>query len=232
MEEYIFEGTVGQQKKRAAVMVGRLNPPTLGHYKVINAMKAFIRNNEDLNLQSTPIVVIVDGEKTGGDKTKNPLSAEARIKYMESSGRANGVKFLTAPSAFAAFEKVREAGYEPIAVAAGSDRVERYLELLDKYFTSANGESIKHVKVAGLERVGAEEKKNQKANSMQRALDDLKKGEELDVAEVSGSMARRAVELGYEEEFAQIVGLENKPKLAKHMFDKIKASMGSTEKAE
>ena len=38
---------------------------------------------------------------------------------------------------------------------------------------------------------------------------------------MSGSLARRAVELGYEDVFAEIVGLEDKPALAKKMFDKI-----------
>ena len=64
---------------------------------------------------------------------------------------------------------------------------------------------------------------------MEKALEDLKKGSVLDVSEVSGSMARRAVELGYADEFAQIVGLENKPRLAQLMFNKIKSSIGEKE---
>lgn len=226
MEEYIIEATVGAQKKRAAVMVARINPPTVGHYKVIDAMKAFIRDNPDLRI-SAPVLVIVAGEKSGEDKEKNPLTAEERAKFIEASGRANGVKVLVAPSGFAAFEAVRRAGYEPIAVAAGSDRIDRYLELLDKYFTTQDGTKIKHVPVPGLGREGQEGTKSDKRTTMEKALEDLKQGGTLDVAEVSGSMARRAVELGYEEEFAQIVGLEKKPKLAKLMFNKIKTSLGA-----
>lgn len=219
--ENIFEATVGEQKTRAAVMVGRMNPPTAGHYKVIDAMKAFIRKNPDLKLSATPIVVIVDGEKTSQDKKQNPLTAEERTKFMSSSGKANGVIFITAPSAFAAFESVREAGYEPIAIAAGSDRIDKYVDLLDKYFTKPDGSKIKHEAI-GLKR----EEKSNGGGKLKKALDALKSGSELDTSEVSGTMARRAVELGYEEEFAQIVGLGNKPKLAKLMFDKVKASMG------
>jgi len=224
MEQISEATTVGEQKTRAAVMVGRMNPPTAGHYKVIDTMKGFIRKNPDLQLSATPIVVIVDGEKTSQDKKHNPLTAEERIKFMSSSGRANGVIFITAPSAFAAFEEVRKAGYEPIAVAAGSDRITKYVGLLDKYYTKADGSKIKHVAI-GLERA-EENSGTKKGGAMEKALDSLKSGSELDVSEVSGSMARRAVELGYEEEFAQIVGLGNKPKLAKMMFDKVKASMG------
>lgn len=228
MEE-IFEATVGEQKVRAAVMVGRCNPPTAGHYKVIDTMKNFIRKNADLKLSATPIVVIVEGEKTSEDKSRNPLTAEERVKFMSSSGRANGVIFITAPSAFAAFEEVRKAGYEPIAIAAGSDRIGKYMTMLDKYFTKTDKSTIKHVAIP-VERTG--EKTNNPKGAMKQALDALKGGSELDTSEVSGSMARRAVELGYEEEFAQIVGLGNKPKLAKLMFDKIKASMDTKEKTD
>lgn len=223
----LFEAqTVGEQKTRAAVAIGRFQPPTAGHYKVIDTMKGFIRTNPELKLSATPIVVIVDGEKTSQDKKQNPLTPEERIKFMSSSGKANGVIFITAPSAFAAFEEVRKAGYEPIAIAAGSDRADKYVGLLNKYFTKADGSKIEHMAIPGLERDNQEGKAEKKSGAMQRALDALKSGTELDTSEVSGSMARRAVELGYEEEFAQIVGLGNKPKLAKLMFDKIKASMG------
>lgn len=228
MEEYIFEGTVGAQKVRAAVMVARCQPPTAGHYKVIDTMKSFIRKNPKLRLSATPIVVIVEGEKTSQDKSKNPLTAEERVKFMSSSGRANGVQFVIASSAFAAFEEVRKAGFEPVAVAAGSDRIKRYMDMLDKYFTD-NGKKIEHVAIPGLERDGQDSKASNKSGAMQKALDALKGGTDLDVSEISGSMARRAVELGYEEEFAQIVGLGKKPKLAKMMFDKVKASLGKEE---
>lgn len=227
MEEIFEAGTVGEQKVRAAVMVGRMNPPTAGHYKVIDTMKSFIRKNPKLQLSATPIVVVVQGEKTSKDKSKNPLTADERIKFMSASGKTAGVIFIVAPSAFAAFEEVRKAGYEPVAIAAGSDRIDRYMELLDQYFTKADGTKIEHVAIPGLER--DEPKSNNKSTAMEKALEALKGGTDLDVSEVSGSMARRAAELGYEEEFAQIVGLGQKPKLAKMMFDKVKASLNKDE---
>lgn len=226
--EHLFEVSVGPQKQRAAVMVGRLNPPTAGHYRCMDAMKAFIRENPELKLHM-PIVVIVDGEKSGQDKKTNPLTAEERVKFIAASGKANGIKLLTAPSGFKAFEEVRKSGFEPIAIAAGSDRAENYLDMLNKYFLNADGTTVKHVKVDGLDREGVEGKKKERTTAMEQALEDLKKGGELDIAEVSGSMARRAVELGYAEEFAQIVGLEHKPKLAQLLFNKIKATLGDQE---
>ena len=194
----------------------------------MNAMKAFIRENPDLKLQAS-VVVIVDGEKSGQDKGKNPLTAEERVKFIEASGKANGIKIFTATSGFEAFVEARRNGFEPIAIAAGSDRADKYLDLLNKYFVNADGEQVKHVKVDGLERGEQDGPKKEQGGAMEHALQDLASGSELDVSEVSGSMARRAVELGYAEEFAAIVGLENKPRLAQLMFNKIKASLGDTD---
>lgn len=224
--EYLFEESVGPQVKRAAVMIGRMNPPTAGHYKVVNSMKEFIRKNPELKLVATPIIVIVDGEKTSQDKSKNPLTAHERISFMKSSGRANGAIFLTAPTGFDAWEEVRKAGYEPIAVAAGSDRADKYIQMLNKYFKDSDGETIKHVKIPGLERDEPGNDKKDSKSAMQAALAKLEQGGKLDDAEVSGSMARAAVMNGFEDAFAKIVGLENKPKLAALLFKKVKSAMG------
>ena len=35
-------------------------------------------------------VVVVEGEETSKDKSKNPLSGEDRIKFMKASGKAVG----------------------------------------------------------------------------------------------------------------------------------------------
>ena len=230
MDEPLYEAaeTVGEQKKRVAVMVGRMNPPTRGHYKVMAAMKAFIRDNPGLNLEALPIVVIVAGEKSSADKTKNPLTADERKSFMESSGRANGVKFLIASSAFAAFEEARKAGYEPIAIAAGSDRAGGYLKMLDKYFTKKDGSTIKHQAIPGLDRDQDDEVSdgNEAFDMIARMIKD---GDKIDDAQVSGTLARylaSMVKQGSDEQmftkaFAYVVGLDKKPVLATKMMKKI-----------
>lgn len=219
----LFEETVGEQSKRVAVMVGRLNPPTRGHYKVIAAMKAFIRDNPQLNLEAMPVVVIVAGEKSSKDKAKNPLTADERKAFIEASGRANGVKVITSSSAFAAFEDVRVAGYEPIAVAAGTDRAANYIKLLDKYFTSKNEKPIKHVLVPGLDRDQDDEVSDgpEAFDMIGRMIED---GETIDDSQVSGSLARHLALTGKEKAFAYVVGLEKKPALAKKLMDKVNAA--------
>ena len=216
----LFE-SVGQQKRRAAVVIGRYQPPTIGHYSVFDAVKKFIRDNADLRLDAVPIVVVVAGKETSKDKSKNPLTANERISFMTGSGKANGIKFLVASSAFDAFEEVRKAGFEPIAIAAGSDRADKYLEMLDKYFKTKDGKQIKHYAIT-LQRV-AENKEHKKT----AGLDDILKymGDEIPTDMVSASLARRAVELDEFEKFVVITGLSEKPELARKMFDKIKHSM-------
>ena len=214
--------SVGQQAKRAAVIVGRYNPPTIGHYAVIKAVKAFIMSNKELKLDAVPIVVVVEGKETSKDKQRNPLTGDERIMFMQGSGKADGVRFLKAGSAYAAFEEVRKAGYEPIAIAAGADRGANYLAMLDKYFKTSEGEPIKH-RLIELPR----EETNEEKLDKNAALNDILKYTDADipVTMVSASLARLAVQQGEREKFAIIVGLTKKPALATLMFNKIKAAM-------
>ena len=231
-EDALFEAEdlPGRQKKGVVVAVGRFNPPTRGHYKVIGAMKAFIRDNPDLKLDILPVVVIVAGGKTDADKLRNPLSGDERKSFMESSGHANGVKFLVAPSAFAAFAEVRKAGMEPIAVAAGSDRLPGYLKMLDDYFTEdgqpvkKGGKSIKHHAVSGLER-DADSDADDGDSYYQKVVDMINDGDRVDDDMISGSLARYAVKQGEQKALAYITNLEKKPKLAEKLFAKLKGAL-------
>lgn len=218
-----------QQSKRAAVVVGRFNPPTIGHYAVFDAVKKYIRSNPELRLDAVPIVVIVEGKNTSKDKHKNPLTGHERQSFMEGSGRANGCKFLISPTAYDAFEDVREAGYEPIAVAAGSDRADTYIGMLDKYFKTPDDKDIDHYVIelprdADSTQFGGLEDENKHA-----ALDDILQymDDDLPINMVSGSLARHAVSRDALDKFAVITGLEGKPKLADLMFKKIKAAQDS-----
>jgi hypothetical protein len=203
-----------------------MNPPTRGHYKVVNAMKAFIRDNPKLGLEASPVVVIVAGSKSDADKRRNPLSGEERKTFMESSGKANGVKFLIAPNAFAAFAKVREAGMEPIAFAAGEDRADEYKRILDKHFTK-NGSPVEHHAIK-LER-DFDSEHDDGENYFRKAVEMINDGDEVSDDMISGSLARYAVRNGEEKAFAYITGLEKKPKLAATLFKKVKEAIGGAD---
>lgn len=222
-QDILFENLPAPGAKRVAVVIGRFNPPTRGHYAVIQKVRSFIKNNPELKLEINPVVVVIGGSKSDLDKKKNPLSVTERIVFMQSSGHADGVLFETATDAFKALASLRDKNMEPIAIAAGSDRIEDYIQILDKYFKTTDGKDIPHSKIL-LKRDEAATDSDLKDASMETTLEKMKSGSSVETDLVSGSLARRAVELGYEEEFAELVGLKKKPVLAKKMFQKISAA--------
>lgn len=215
-EKILYENVPPPGKKKVAVIIGRFNPPTKGHYHLINTVKKYIKNNKKLDLEAMPVLVIIAGSKSDHDKSKNPLTGEERLKFMKASGKADGVKFLTAKTAFEALNVVRENDYEPIAIAGGEERAADYLRMLDKYFKDANGEDIKHHEIE-LPRKESATKGTEEDHT--KILDKLKGGKTANIAEISASLARTAAKLGYLEEFSHLVDLEDKPVLAKKMFD-------------
>lgn len=226
MDNFIFEAKEPPppaQSKKVAVMVGRLNPPTRGHYRVINEMKAFIRKNRALGLEAQPVVVIVAGSKSDADKSRNPLTGEERRAFLEASGKANGVKFLVAPNAFDAFSEVRRQGYEPVAIAAGADRAASYMEMLKKYFTDPDGEPIERHLISLDRDFDAEGEDG--PTFYQKVVDMINDGDTVDDRLISGSLARYAVKNDEPKAFAYVVGLEKKPALAEKLFKKIKETM-------
>jgi hypothetical protein len=228
MKKILLEDAPQPGSKKVAVVLGRFNPPTKGHYELISKVKDFIKSHPELNLESTPVVVVIGNDKK--DKTpeellKNPLSVHERILFMSSSGQANGVKFAKATNAFEALTGLRNNDMEPIAIAAGTDRVDDYLRILDEYFKDASGKTIKHHKihVARDEDAYSAKKKDQ---SIDELLSNMKSGDDPETDEISGSLARRAAELDYYDEFVKIVGLEKNPGLAKKLYQKVRNALG------
>jgi hypothetical protein len=230
----LFEAaSVGEQPKRAAVVIGRFSTPTAAHYALISQVKKYIRANPDLKLNPVPIVVIIDGKETGKDKSRNPLTADERIMFMDGSGNAPGVKFLKATSALDALEAVRKAGYEPIAIGAGSDRAEKYRHILDKYFNAADGSKLRHHTIElNRDNVSAVDStaKITIADKM-TMLDNVLKytDKDIPISMISASLARHAVKKNDLDKFTILTGLSDKPSIAQKMFDKIKAAMSAGE---
>ena len=222
----LFEDLPPPGKKRVAVIIGRFNPPTKGHYALINEVKGRLRKQRELNLDVVPVVMVIGGSKSDADRKRNPLTVEQRIKFMEASGNANGVKFLSAPNAFAALAAVREAGLEPILIAAGPERAADYIKILDKHFLDAAGDPIKHYKlVLDRDDAATETSKDAKASAVDKALAELQARGDLDTEQVSASVVRAAVEHDMFPEFMKLTALEGKEPLARAMFKAIQAAM-------
>ncbi len=184
--------------KKAVVVLGRWQPPHLGHAEIIKRAKTeFVDKKFD-----AVFVIIVNGEKTSLDKTKNPLSVEDRITCMKNIEEFNGVKYVTGKNALDGLYKVRDEGYEPISVVGGKDSEEDkttgYVGMLDKYFKTEDGEDIKHYNVT-VDRKDNETKKN-----------------------VSGTFVRLAVENDMKDVYDELVPIKSQ-KIKDKMYEKIKS---------
>ena len=103
-------------------MVGRLNPPTRGHTVLVQELKRAAQRHG-----ARPILYIVDGEKSGKDKSKNPLTAGQRLAIARKL--YPGVTIDVVSSAYEALEVLDLQGYKVKAWIAGSDRASKYRKL-------------------------------------------------------------------------------------------------------
>jgi len=218
----------GKQEKTAVVVIGKFSPPQVGHYKMIAAAAKYQKEKK----LDAIIVCVAYRSKPKADDIVSAIPVEDRIAILQQSGKANVVRrdlFLPANGAFDAFVKVRQAGYEPIAICTADKASEKsYLDILDKYFTNDDKSPIQHYAVPGLERAedaqGTDEKskKTMALNILQKMV---KTGEFAD-EDSSASLARSAAEQGYGPEFVKILGLEKNIPLANKVFNQLRTAMG------
>ena len=105
---------------------GRMNPPTIGHEKLLNRVKSEARKNSadwKVYLSSTQ------------DFKKNPLAFERKIHYAKKMfGRdVNEKNFPKEPTALHAIVSLYEQGYKNAIMVVGSDRVTQFDKLLKTY---------------------------------------------------------------------------------------------------
>ena len=112
----------GGQINGAALLVGRMNPPTRGHSVLVKKLK-----ETSMRLGVRPILYIVDGEKSSKDKKKNPLTAEQRMAIVRKLFPDVTVDVVA--SAYEALEVLDLQGYKVKAWIAGSDRASNYRKL-------------------------------------------------------------------------------------------------------
>lgn len=196
--------------KKVAIIFGRFQPPTIGHYALFDKVKAYVRKNPDMEV--VPICAIINGKKTSEDHTRNPLSPEERKAIMHASKRADGMKIIVANSVMDAVKKVKAEGLTPTVIAGGSDRIKAYKKLLDKYNTAEDGSKIDHT-IIELNR--NEEFNEDSANEMLKLLDD-----DFPVHLVSGSLVRHAAKSDNVAAVSKLVHVS--PEIATKIIRKIK----------
>lgn len=106
------------------ITFGRFNPPTVGHGKLLDAVKKAAGSGQYRVYASKAV-----------DKKKNPLGFENKIKMMRKMFPVHARNIVkNAPkNPLQALEEVYKEGYTNVNFIAGSDRVPEYQKLFDRY---------------------------------------------------------------------------------------------------
>ena len=115
-----------QKEKHAVLAFGRMNPPTVGHAKLVDKVKDIADE-----VGGTHHVVISHSQ----DAKKNPLSAQDKVKHAKrffpdtniSTSDKEHPNFLSQAS------KLHKAGVTHLHMVAGSDRTGEYHKILNQY---------------------------------------------------------------------------------------------------
>lgn len=127
-------------EKHMVFAFGRMNPPTAGHSKVIDHV---VKTAETHGADHKVIV------SRSQDKNKNPLHSDHKVDYLKHVHPDVNVEASTKehPHFMAHLAKLHKDGYTHATMVAGSDRVEEFQKLADKY-NGPNGQyHFKHLKV-------------------------------------------------------------------------------------
>ena len=112
----IFEA----QQKTAVVAFGRMNPPTIGHRKLVDAMLA---------QAGDPFLFLSHTQKPATD----PLSFEEKAGFAKAFFPEVTVGNTQVRTFFDAIKYVNSLGYNRLIYVAGSDRVEQFTKLAIQY---------------------------------------------------------------------------------------------------
>jgi len=118
----------------AVFTFGRLNPPTTGHGKLIDAMA----REQGKNVGSKMHVFVSHSQ----DAKKNPLDYKRKVAYIRKMFPKYAKNILTdkAKTIFEVAVSLHNKGYKSIIMVVGSDRVDEFERLLNEY----NGVQSKH----------------------------------------------------------------------------------------
>ena len=178
---------------------GRFNPPTIGHQKLIEHIaKVAKEGNSDYNIFGSH----------SQDPKKNPLSSGAKTSYMKEMfpDHADNVIYdQGVKSVLDALEGAHKRGYKVANVVVGSDRLEEFEKIANKY----NGEGKKY---------------NFQAINLISAGDrDESAGDE--VSAMSASKLRKAATDGDFSTFARGIPNTLSARRKKELYDELRASM-------
>tara|TARA_Y100001937_G_scaffold34798_1_gene49728 strand:- start:1328 stop:3163 length:1836 start_codon:yes stop_codon:yes gene_type:complete len=115
------------RKKPVVFAFGRLNPPTIGHQKLIDRVITMAKR-----VKGKPVLYVSASQ----DKTKNPLTVKQKIDYIKKI-YSRGIDILPATGRERTFMEILknrfDKKYTEVYMVAGSDRVLEFKKLIKTY---------------------------------------------------------------------------------------------------
>ena len=115
-----------QKEKHAVMAFGRMNPPTIGHEKLVNKVQEIAKK-----VGGSAHIVVSHSQ----DPKKNPLSATQKVKHAKRAftGVNVAASDASAPNFLAQAAKLHKQGVTHFHMVGGQDRVQEFKTLLNKY---------------------------------------------------------------------------------------------------
>lgn len=111
-------------QNKAVITFGRMNPPTVGHEKLVNKIISTA-----ISEKGTPLVYL---SKTQ-DAKKNPLTYEQKLKYAQTFFGKRLVVKSNAKTIIQVAQELQKAGFKDLVLVVGQDRIREFETLLNKY---------------------------------------------------------------------------------------------------
>ena len=120
-----FSKFLGEEEKTVYFTFGRMNPPTIGHEKLLDVLARKAAKN--------PYRVYLSQSQ---DAKKNPLQYKDKVKVARKMFPRHARSIMIDPkvkTVFHALVKLYNEGYKNVAMVVGSDRVREFDILIEKY---------------------------------------------------------------------------------------------------
>jgi hypothetical protein len=116
-----------QSGKTAAVAFGRMNPPTIGHQKVVDAI---LKQKADAHF----LFVSQTHKPTGKNKTRyeNPLPFDVKLGFIQQAFPNIDIGDTSVGTAIGILQSLEKQGFDNVIFVCGSDRVPSFTELFNK----------------------------------------------------------------------------------------------------
>jgi hypothetical protein len=168
-----------KKSKHVAFCFGRMNPPTIGHARLLNTTaRASAGGDYFIFLSQTQ------------DSKKNPLDYNKKVDFVKSMypQHADRVSYGGLRTIMEIMEFLYHNNYTDVTYVCGNDRLPAFKELLNKYNGVEGGKTY------------------YKFNSIDIVSSGPRDPDDDGIAGVSASAARAAAEAGNKEEFKKITG--------------------------